>query len=207
MPPLSRAERAALCNTALELGPDAPTLCEGWDVTDLVVHLLVRERDPIAAVGIAVAPLSGLTRRKSRKLAEQDFTALVERVRTGPPVWSPFVLPPVDRLANGLELFIHHEDLRRAQPGWSPRELPEAELRSLWRQLGALGKAAVRPAGVPVEARWGERRTTLARGADPVLVSGDPAELALALSGRREHRADLDGPPDAVALLRESLGS
>lgn len=206
MPPLSRTERAHLCNTALELGPDAPTLCEGWDATDLVVHLLVRERDPVAAVGIAVTPLAGLTERKSRKLARQDFTALVERVRTGPPVWSPFVLPPLERLANGLEFFIHHEDLRRAQPGWAPRELSEAEQLALWRGLGPIGRAAVRPAGVPVEARWGERRTTLARGSDPVVVSGDPGELAMALSGRAEHRADLDGPPGAVAALRESLG-
>lgn len=206
MPPLSRAERAALCNTALELGPAEPTLCEGWEVADLVVHLLVRERDPIAAVGIAVGPLSWLTERKSRTLREQDFTALVERVRTGPPVWSPFVLPPLDRLANGLEYFIHHEDLRRAQAGWVPRELPEADQLSLWRGLGALGKAAVRPAGVPVEARWGERRTTLSRGADPVVVSGDPGELAMALSGRAQHRVEVDGPPSSVAALREALG-
>lgn len=207
MPPLSRAERAHLCNTALEVGPEAPTLCEGWDATDLVVHLLVRERDPVAAVGIAVTPLAGLTGRKSRKLARQDFTALVERVRTGPPPWSPFALPPLERLANGLEFYIHHEDLRRAQPDWAPRELAEAEHHALWRGLGAIGRAAVRPAGVAVEARWGERRTTLARGSSPVVVSGDPGELAMALSGRGEHRARFDGPPGAVAALRESLGS
>ena len=44
MEPLARTERAALCNTALDLGADSPTLCEGWTVKDLVIHLLIRER-------------------------------------------------------------------------------------------------------------------------------------------------------------------
>ena len=40
MEQMSRTERAALCNSALEAGEDAPTLCEGWTVKDLVIHLL-----------------------------------------------------------------------------------------------------------------------------------------------------------------------
>ena len=52
MEPLSRSERAALCNSALEAGESAPTLCGGWDVKDLVVHLLVRH---------AVRRLGGIT--------------------------------------------------------------------------------------------------------------------------------------------------
>ena len=36
---LARRERDALCDLALLLGPDAPTLCEGWDARDLVTHL------------------------------------------------------------------------------------------------------------------------------------------------------------------------
>ena len=85
MEQMSRTERAALCNSALEAGEEAPTLCEGWTVKDLVIHLLVRERDPLAAPGILVPQLHGLTRRSARKVADQDFTALVERVRNGPP--------------------------------------------------------------------------------------------------------------------------
>ncbi len=55
---LARSERAALCDLALQVGADRPTLCEGWTVKDLVVHLLVREGSP-AAVGIVVPPLAG----------------------------------------------------------------------------------------------------------------------------------------------------
>ncbi|ROR91446.1 TIGR03085 family metal-binding protein [Nocardioides aurantiacus] len=212
MEPLSRSERAALCNSALEAGESAPTLCGGWDVKDLVVHLLVRERHPVGAAGIVVPPLAGLTARTSRRLARQDFTALVERVRGGPPLWSPTAVPALDRAANSLEFLVHHEDVRRAQPGWEPRELAEAEQRAVWRSLAVAGKGLVRAAGVPVELRWpgaghdGEDRTaTLRAGQDPVVVTGEPVELALLLFGRDQHRGlRFAGPPDGVRRLRGS---
>ena len=212
MESLSRSERAALCNSALEAGETAPTLCGGWSVKDLVVHLLVRERHPVGAAGIVVPPLAGLTERTSRRLGRQDFTALVERVRGGPPVWSPTAVPAVDRAVNSLEFLVHHEDIRRAQDGWEPRELAEAEQRAVWRLLTVAGKALVRPAGVPVELRWpggargGEDRTTTLRaGQDPVVVTGGPVEAAMLLYGRDQHRGlVLDGPPDGVRRLRGS---
>ena len=212
MEPLSRSERAALCNSALEAGESAPTLCGGWDVKDLVVHLVVRERHPVGAVGIVLSPLAGLTERTSRRLARQDFSALVERVRGGPPVWSPTAVPAVDRAANSLEFLVHHEDIRRAQDGWAPRELAEAEQRAVWRSLAVAGKGLVRSAGVPVELRWpgaardGEdRSTTLRAGDDPVVVTGEPVELAMLLFGRDQHRRlRFDGPPDGVRRLRRS---
>ena len=39
----ARAERTALCDLFLEVGPDAPTLCEGWTTKDLAGHLVIRE--------------------------------------------------------------------------------------------------------------------------------------------------------------------
>ena len=89
MEQMSRTERAALCNSALEAGEGAPTLCTGWTVKDLVIHLLIRERDPIAATAIMVPQLEKLADRKADRMAKQDFSALVERVRNGPPRWSP----------------------------------------------------------------------------------------------------------------------
>ncbi|WP_211249364.1 TIGR03085 family metal-binding protein [Nocardioides aequoreus] len=199
MEPMSRTERAALCNSALEVGPDAPTLCAGWSTKDLVVHLLVRERDPVASVGIVLPPAAGLLERKSRKLARQDFTSLVERVRTGPPVWSPLRPAPVDRRVNTLELFVHHEDVRRAQPGWEPRELTDREQATLWKAIAAAGRAVARASfDGPLEIVWPrdhhgqERRTTLRAGGagDPVALRGEPAELVLAVFGRDQHRAE-----------------
>ena len=78
----ARKERQALCETARSVGPDAPTLCEGWDVKDLVCHLLVRESSVMGAAGIAVSALSGLTDKEMARLKKQPFERLVERLRT-----------------------------------------------------------------------------------------------------------------------------
>jgi uncharacterized protein (TIGR03085 family) len=205
MESMSRSERAALCNTALQVGEEAPTLCGDWKVKDLVIHLLVRERDPLGAPGILLPPLEKLTDRSARRLHDQDFTALVERVRSGPPRWSPLSIPPLEKAVNTLEYFVHHEDIRRASPGWLPRELTEREQRTLWGTASTAGKALVRRAGVPVEVRWPEagRSTVLRKGADPAVVSGPPAELVMFLFGRDEHsELDFAGPREHVERLR-----
>src|SRR5690606_40060129 len=104
--PLARRERHALCDLALEVGPDAPTRCEGWDVRDLVCHLLVRERSPWGAAGLVLPPLSGLTDRAMAARAEEPFDDLVRRLRS--PGLSPYALPVVERAANTAEYFVHH---------------------------------------------------------------------------------------------------
>ena len=48
---LALDERAALCDTALAVGADAPTLAGDWTVKDLLCHLLVRERSLLGAAG------------------------------------------------------------------------------------------------------------------------------------------------------------
>ncbi len=179
----ARRERLALCDTALRVGPDAPTLCDPWDTRMLVCHLLVRERHPIAASGITVGALEGLTRHAMDELARGDFGRLVEQFRT-PGVVVPFGWPGVEQVVNRLEHFIHHEDIRRAAPSWTPRTLDEADESSIWTALKVLGRALVRPAGVPVRMEWASRSATLRGGEDPVVLSGLPSELALALHGR-----------------------
>jgi uncharacterized protein (TIGR03085 family) len=207
MEQMSRTERAALCNSALEAGEDAPTLCTGWAVKDLVIHLLIRERDPIAATAIMVPQLEKVAERKANRLAQQDFTALVERVRNGPPRWSPMAIPPVDQLVNSLEYFVHHEDIRRATPGWAPRELTDREQRILFKGAATAGKRFVKSVGVPVEIRWTdgqrERTAVLAAGDDPVVLTGEPGELTMFLFGRHQHAGlKFEGPQDAIDALK-----
>jgi uncharacterized protein (TIGR03085 family) len=208
MESMSRTERAALCNTALEAGEQAPTLCGRWTVKDLVIHLLVRERDPLGAPGILVPRLEALTERSSRRLADQDFSSLVERVRQGPPKWSPLAVPVLDRAVNTLEYFVHHEDIRRADPHWEPRELTAREQKAIWKAIAVAGKGLVRPAGVPVEIRWAgderERSSVLRRGDDPAVVTGAPSEIALFLYGRAQHAPlEFTGPEPHVHKLRK----
>jgi uncharacterized protein (TIGR03085 family) len=202
MTSLARRERMALCDTALRAGPDAPTLCEPWDVKDLVCHLLVRERRPIAATGIAVGPLSGLPDRAMARLARTEFPVLVERFRS--PWVLPFAVPGVEQVLNTTEFLVHHEDIRRAQPDWSPRLLSDADEATLWSFLKVVGRGLTRFAGVPVRIEWEDHGADLRGGdGDPVVVSGVPSELALMLYGReRVAQVTYDGPDAAIGLLR-----
>jgi len=190
----ARDERAALCDLLTALGPDQPTLCDGWTTRNLAAHLIVRERRPDAAAGIVVRPLAGHTRRVQQRVAQRPFAELVTELRR-PPGWSPTALAPVDRAVNSLELFIHHEDIRRAQPDWQPRPLPPELAAALWSRVRPYAKLRLRrfPATVVVEAAGhGEVQTGREQR---VRVSGDPGELAVFLTGRqRAARVDLTGP-------------
>jgi len=200
---LAQTERAALCDTALEVGPDQPTLSGEWTVKDLVVHLLVREGSP-AAVGIAVAPLAWLTAAESRRVGRRGFPELVGRLRNGPPRLSPYAVPKLDDLANTLEFFVHHEDIRRAQPTWVPRPLGDDVERTLWPMVRGFGKRLVRssPVGVTIANTVTGSTAELTSGVPSVTVRGLPSEVTLYVFGRREQaRVELLGDDDAVARL------
>ena len=51
-PTLAQQERNTLCDLFVELGSEAPTLCEGWSTADLAAHLVVRERRPDSGPGL-----------------------------------------------------------------------------------------------------------------------------------------------------------
>jgi uncharacterized protein (TIGR03085 family) len=203
MTSFARAERTHLCDLALETGPDAPTLCGDWTVRDLVAHLVVRENSPLS-VGIVVPPLASITERETDRVAKKSFEKLVSRVRKAR---NPMALPGVDAALNTAEYFVHHEDIRRAAPGWEPRRLTEDDQEALWRIVRVSGKGLIRPAGVPVVARRSDTgaETTLKGGEDAVTVTGEPQELVLFIYGRSQtHGLVFDGPEDRVAKLREA---
>src|SRR4249920_1963812 len=106
---LTSIERAELAHLLDALGPDAPTLCEGWATRDLAAHLVLREGRPDASAGIAIKPLAGWTTHVQHRLAAtDDWAHLVERFRSGPPLVSLFRLPGVDESWNGFEFLVHH---------------------------------------------------------------------------------------------------
>lgn len=209
MTSIAAHERALLCAIAQQVGPDAPTLCGDWTVRDLVVHLLIREGHP-ASAGIFVPPLRGLLDRSTRKASAKEFPELVKQLRHGPPIWSPFALPKLGSLANRLEYYIHHEDIRRAQPSWEPRTLPARTEDGLWTALRLVGRlpAAGAPVGVIAERSDSADRATLKKSRREVVVRGLPSEVALFVYGRTEHsHVELDGADqDVEALSAGALG-
>ncbi|MGF7123390.1 TIGR03085 family metal-binding protein [Rhodococcus sp. TAF43] len=199
--PYARDERHALVDTMRAVGPDAPTLCGDWTARDLAAHLVLRERRLDAAPGIMIGPLSGYTERVQHGIAGRDWNTLLDDVRSGPPVWSPFRL--VDEKANLGEMFVHHEDVRRAQPDWQPRTLPSGLRDKLWALATRIGRVGYRrsPVSVVLERPDGGRETVRSAGAATVTLRAEPAELLLHAFGRNEVRIEFDGTPGDVAAL------
>lgn len=202
---LARRERDALCDLALLLGPDAPTLCEGWDARDLVTHLLVRERRPVSSLGNVVPQLAGLTERAMARGRERSYGVEVERLRRPAPPLR--VVPLLDDLMNTVELVVHHEDLRRAQPGWEPRVLSAADLDALWSQVAKGAALLGRKLPEPTVLRRADTGATATarKGDGPVTITGPVVELVLFLFGRTQTR-DLafEGDPRAVGRVRSA---
>jgi uncharacterized protein (TIGR03085 family) len=152
--------------------------------------------------------LSGHTTRVQTAIRDgQPWDQLVNRLRSGPPF--PFSLPAVDGSVNTVEYFVHHEDLRRAQPTWAPRDVGEDSESALWRSLGRLARVLTRRSPVGVRLAAPGRDDVVARRATPsVTVTGTPGELVLWAFGRGDAATvALDGEPDAQRrLARARLG-
>jgi uncharacterized protein (TIGR03085 family) len=203
-------EREQLCDLLDELGPGAPTLLEPWTTSDLAAHLVLREHDLLAAPGLVVpGAWARFAERRRRALRERDFPQLVATVRAGPPPGF-FRIGWIRRFPNLNELFVHHEDVRRAN-GLGRRALPSAEDAALFRNVvQARWFLSRRLRGIGLELAWpgGERVIIARRGHPTARVTGAPGELLLLLFGRRDAaEVEITGPPVAVdAVRRTPLG-
>jgi TIGR03085 family protein len=200
---LASDERAAICDEFEKAGPDRPTLCAGWTTRDMLAHLLVRERQPWVAPGIVVPVLAPITERAMAGYDATPWQEMIDELRGGAPIWSPYYLGKVDELVNGAEFFVHHEDVRRGEPGWEPRGPEPDRDMQLWTLLGRLGRLLYRRSAVGVVLRCpssGKELTARSR-ADAVTIIGEPGELLLHAFGRDAVRVELLGPPAAVEAL------
>jgi uncharacterized protein (TIGR03085 family) len=199
-PPLAQQERQTVCDLLIAVGPDAPTLCEGWNTADLAAHLVVRERRPDSGPGLVWPPMAGYTDKV--RLSTKDRTpwdTLVEKVRSGPPL----LLRPFDGAMNTIEYFIHAEDVRRAQPNWTPRELSPELADALWARVGPGGLAKKVPATIVISSPG---RPDKVAGTGPRLeLTGDPGELTLFGAGRQAaSKVEISGDSALAEQLRNA---
>jgi len=190
--PLDAGERRQLCDLLLELGPDSPTLCDGWTTADLAAHLVLREH---------------FRRTTTDRIAAErakGLPALVMRLRAGAPL-IPWRLPRLRELLNGVEYFIHHEDVRRANGDGPRADIPELD-ELCWRMSGYFGRQlarVIRPFGLQLTRPDGAHRNFGSGTA--ANLSGRPTELVLFLGGRRSSaQVTLDGARDAIAAVERA---
>jgi uncharacterized protein (TIGR03085 family) len=211
-------ERHALAKTLRSVVPDSATLCGDWTAAQLAAHVVLRERSIVELLGrLPSRRLQHIAQREIDDLvAREPYEQIVNAVDDGPSwtdarwpiptslIWS---LPPVRESANLLEYLVHHEDVRRAQPDWQPRDLPPDLQAEVWRRLPWTTRLTMRKVPIGVRFRWpghGEFETVRARrhGA-AVTVIGEPVELALLAFGRQAvAQVEYEGSDDAVARLR-----
>ena len=179
-------ERRAFLSTLEDVGPDASTLIEGWTAKDMAAHIAGGE----LALGVPVFLARLLVRRgvdvtflqraglkQQARLTARGWSWALDRLRRDPPalVHRSAVAP-----VSLLEVWVHHEDVRRAN-GRGPdpaRNYPELQecLAVLKRyQRKRLGSRSVTLEGPVGEAvLWMAGRSRVAR----VEVDADTAGIA-----------------------------
>lgn len=207
-PALEVAERNRLADLLLEVGPDAPTLCEGWSARDLAAHMVVIEH-PEAWVGGSDSRRFALANRLHDRVMDKErarpWREQVARVRRGP-VGGPFAWRTVRERMYIREYLIHHEDVRRAN-GLRPRT-DIAELQAVaWRKATTVGKFGLRRAVLPrdvgvVLVHPDGTRVVAMPGTELIEIHGEPLEQLLFAFGRRSAAVvDFEGSDEAIDAL------
>lgn len=200
---LVSAERESLSDDFISFGPDAPTILPGWGAQDLLEHLIIRERRPALMVGpkVPIPAVADWAEQERAKLTGKDWAEQVEIFRRGPGRFSP--VRGLDSVMNTGEYFVHHEDLRRARPGWEPRDLGEQAERQLWGMLRTAGRVLVSAdVDVTLVSPHGGVRIPARGSQGSVRVHGPASEILLWAFGRdRVARVSVEGSPESIQVL------
>lgn len=199
----AKRERLLLADLLEAAGPEAPTLCRGWTARDLAAHVVVRERRPDAAAGLVIGPLKSRGERITNEFTSKPYEELIQLIRTGPPRMSPFGVKQLDEVANTVEFYVHTEDVRRAQPDWTARELDPVFADVLWSRTEKAARMLGRKAPVGLVLRRPDGQTAVAHKGTPVVtVTGEPGELLLFAFGRQDAaRVELEGDQEAISRV------
>jgi uncharacterized protein (TIGR03085 family) len=181
------AERHALADLLLELGPDAPTLCAGWTTQDLAMHVTLIQRRVDSWVGGLLVTRVPATRGYFDKLVARErsrpWPEMVDRVRSLP-AHGPFAHQRLRERIFLRESVVHHEDVRRAN-GLGPRSGSTALQDAVWPILPGFARLLDVPDRVGLELTRPDGRSHLVgRGDATARLVGEPIEMLLYLFGR-----------------------
>ncbi|HET9420437.1 MAG TPA: maleylpyruvate isomerase family mycothiol-dependent enzyme [Nocardioides sp.] len=179
------AERGALAADLAELSPDqwsTPSLCEGWDVHDVLAHQLETARETrlrffrrFAAAGF------DFDRYNQRGVRAERRADPAETLAAFVAVGASTATPPAPLASRLVEVFVHGEDIRRplGLAGDYPLEGVALAIRHQSGVSAGMGGAKQLVKGLRIRAT----DTDLDLGDGPV-VEGAAISLLLVLCGR-----------------------
>ena len=202
------AERADVHDFLACLTPaqwDEPSLCQGWRIRDVAVHLLVDE--PVEQLGLPLALVKAAWFRFSVHRINDWW---VQRNRDRPAgsivtafagAWQPGRISKlVGPRTSVRAMVIHHQDMRR--PLRMRRVVPEERLRAALEviltprgsiNLGSFERGSgLRLQATDIDWSWG----------DGPAVHGPAESILMAVAGRRGTLAELSGPGLPVLASR-----
>lgn len=194
------AERADVHDFLASLTPaqwDEPSLCQGWRIRDVAVHLLVDE--PVEQLGVPLALVKAARFRFSvhrinnwwiRRNHDRPAGSILAAF-AGP--WQPGrISKRVGARTSVRAMVIHHQDMRL--PLGMRRVVPEERLRAALdviltprgsTNLGSLERGSgLRLQATDIDWSWG----------DGPAVLGPAESILMAVAGRRGILAELSGP-------------
>lgn len=198
----AKNERAHLVALLRAVGPGHRTLCEGWQTADLLAHLLLRERRPVAAAGMFLRPFARHTKTAMTDIREMPWPEQLRLLAQGPPAWNPMGWSRLEGLANAAEFFVHHEDVRRANEGWTERLLDAEQTAVVRRVLPIIARLALRKLPFGVTAELPDRHIVLRQRRPMLTIVGRPGEIVLWTYGREQVHVSPQGEPAVVAAHR-----
>ncbi|MDO5723362.1 MAG: TIGR03085 family metal-binding protein [Flaviflexus sp.] len=207
---MTQIERRRLIDRLAQLGPEAPTLCEGWRAQDLLAHLIRREIIPHAVIGSWMPSRIGEAASKMLSdLDEASWEEMLEMFASGRPSFSPLRIGAIDSVVNTLEYVIHTEDLNRAQTPPIIEAYSDEEQRHVFSRLGTMAQLIFARSPVTVRLNagtFGTKEMLISKRNDSaVTILGEPVELALWSFGRDE-AADVsfEGSEDDIEAMKAS---
>lgn len=177
------------------------SLCVGWDVHDVLAHLVDTAKTSRLRFIMAMARArGGFDRANAAGIARErraDAQATVTELAN---VASLTRTPPAPLATRLVEAFVHGEDIRRplGLRGEYPPEAVVAGLDHQCRTSASMGGSKAIVAGVRLEATDAD----FVRGHGPTL-SGPAMDILLAVTGRPVPTVALSGP--GAELVRERL--
>jgi uncharacterized protein (TIGR03083 family) len=187
---------------------DAPSLCDGWAVRDVLGHMGTGHTTPFPQMVVRLGKYGFNVTKASfeeskllfdGKSADEirafwDSVMIARHPRKG-------IAKMIPNKAGFLDHLVHNQDMRR--PTGRPRVIPEARLRRALDLAHSQGNPLFNPkknvAGLSLRATdvdWS--------AGDGPLVEGPGEAIVLAAAGRSAALADLTG--DGVGVLKERIG-